>query len=681
MSFAIGFWVPVDSYNHTDQITTEDLIAKTQEDGGAPGVWAAELLDCFNQAFTSISTNLYDFAEHLDEDGNVKKGEDPVSLFQTENGGYWQKLTDNRWAYTFFVFQNEDISWHIWEDAVAGYTGSYTITNMLDIEGNDIQAGVQPVITNTSTNAPKCQSLTLTKKVVDTNGAAYTSDKSFTFTVTLAGDHISGSQMFGDAAFQNGIAKVQLGAGESITLSDIPVGTTYTVTEDPIEGYTSAIDNPTGTVVNGKNVTVTCTNTKSNEQKDYVSFSVKKEVVSNADESDGNYTFHAVFAGLEISTTYTLSDGTTFTSDEDGNGNVDFSLKKDETLTVQNIPVNARYIITEDGGDYTSSYKITDSNGVGKIVSATGSSNQTNTALSTLNETADKGENVLVTFTNKFVRTQNIVLTKVSLKTDGTTDTDDTSQYLVDINLSGLTGGQKIKTSSGLLIADDDGKIESSLYISPNSKLTIFDVPVGTTYMFSEQANNKIASYAISDTVNVVSTSGKNTDPDKALSTAEETVDFGENATVTFTNTSPKSAKLQVIKYDNSTNKKKLGGAEFALYKQDGTAVNFTKDGTNVIKINDNGSSDVLDSSLFVAGEYYLEEIKAPDGYMISEPKSFEITASDAGKTFQIEVYDDKLIVLPVTGGEGKDRYISMACILMAATASLLIYRKRKIGE
>ena len=50
----------------------------------------------------------------------------------------------------------------------------------------------------------------------------------------------------------------------------------------------------------------------------------------------------------------------------------------------------------------------------------------------------------------------------------------------------------------------------------------------------------------------------------------------------------------------------------------------------------------------------------------------------NAGKTLQIEVYDDKLVVLPVTGGEGRDRYVSMACILMAATASLLIYKKRK---
>ena len=561
---------------------------------------------------------------------------------------------------------------------MAGYTGDYTVTNPLTITGKKIQAGEQPTITNTSTKAPKeYGSLVLTKTVIDEDGNAYTTDKSFSFAITLSGDNISGAQVFGDTAFQNGIAKVQLCAGESITLSDIPVGTVYLIEEDAADGYTSSIDNPSGSIASTDAITVTCTNTKKTEQKDYVSFSVKKEVISNAEESD-SYNFHAVFTGLEISTTYTLSDGTTFTSDEDGNGNVDFSLKKDQTVTVQNIPVNTKYIITEDGGDYTSSYKITDSNGIGKIVSATGNSNQTNAALSTLNETADKGEDVLITFTNKVVKTQDIILTKLSLLADGSVDTTDYTQYLVDIYISGLTAGQKVKTTSGLITANDDGVIETSMYISPNQKFTLYSVPVGVTYQFSEQANHKIASYEIKDTVNVVSASGANTEAKKALSTAEETVDLGETATVTFTNTSLKTAKLQVIKYDNSTDKNKIAGAEFALYREDGTPVNFTSAGTNVIKIGDKGSSDVLESSLFVEGSYYLEETKAPDGYMTSEPKSFEITASDGGKTLQIEVYDDKLVVLPVTGGEGRDKYISMACILIAMSVSLLIYTKRR---
>ena len=944
-----GKWVLNDPYNHTDQCSAKDLVAKTQSSGGAPGLWVAERTgaDPKTQGYTSISANIYDAASHMNADGSIKTGEDPVSLYRTNDGGsgYWQKLADGRWAYTFFVFKNDETNWQVWEDGVSGYTGNYTIKTPLSISGTDIQKGDQPVITNTKNDAPKYGSLKLSKKVVKADGSTVSTTQEFTFNIMLTGDHISGSQIFGDTPFSNGSATVHLANGESILFTDIPAGTTYKIEETPVSGFIGTLDHPSGTIVADSTASVLCTNTKQEEQKDYVSLSVKKTVTSNADESDTEFPFHAAFTNLEANVTYQTSNGTSFTADANGNANADFTLKQNQTIAFQNIPVGSRYTITEDGGDYLSSYKITDSAGINKIVSSTGKSVQIDTNLSTAQESADKGENVLVTFQNNITRTQNLIVTKKSVKADGSVNEDDNNQYLIDIILTRLSGGQKIKTSNGVLIADDDGIIENSMYITPSQRLILFDVPVGVKYKFTEEANDKTASYKLTnaaktidfseyntpseildetakmldgkqgetiglrmitrhahtanvdddgnqsgsytnsvnyqssskavvdgqevlenlqtvtipgasslkvdvtyqtesqnydwlylyqgivtrsdaadrgiggtllhpnkigggstatklntitasgDTVSfvwktdgsysnyygyyaiisgigevlcpatlnqtetgiaiteedgttakfnfmkassevkdskaqirldfysdpngdaektvyldtgiteteynkmdasirdndvlnalslpgnptIVSNTGANTAANTALSTAEETVDAGENITVAFTNTAPKAAKLKVIKYDNTTDKHKLGGAEFTLYKADGTPVNFTTDNSNVITIGTNGESEVLESPLFIKGSYYLVETKAPDGYTVSsEPKAFQITAVDAGKTLQIEVYDDKIIVFPVTGGEGNRYILSIAGILAAASLAMIICQKRR---
>ena len=778
-----GKWTLDDPYKHTNLLSVQELITRTQGSGGAPGLWVADRAgtDPRTQGYTSISANRYDAASHMNADGSIKAGEDPVSLYRTNDSGsgYWQKLADGRWAYTFFVFKNDETNWQVWEDGIPNYTGNYTIANPLELAGSKIQEGEQPVITNTKNNGPTdYKMLTLTKKTISPIGSEITVDKAFDFTITLSGANISGSQVFGDTAFVNGTAKVKLKGGETISFTDIPAGTAYKIEEDPDSNFTSSIDNPTGIITYKDDVSVICTNTKKDEQKDYVSFSVKKEVSSNADESNTEFSFHAALSGCEQSATYSLSDGTKYTSDSDGNANVDFTLKQDQTITFQNIPVGSKYTITEDGGDYLSSYKITDSAGVNKIVSSTGKSVQAEDSLSTALESVDKGENVLITFQNNITRTQNLIIAKKSVKADGSVNEDDNNQYLIDIILTGLSGGQKIKTSNGVLIADDDGIIESSMYITPSQRLILFDVPVGVKYKFTEEANDKTAAYKLTnaaktidfseystpseisdeiasfldgraetetvssfnfmkassevkdhkaqlrldfytdpgdnaektvyldtgiteteynkmdaatrdhDVLNalslpgnptIVSNTGANTAANTSLATAEETVDAGENITVAFTNTAPKAAKLKVTKYDNTANKHKLGGAEFTLYKADGTPVNFTADGSNVITIGTNGESEVLDSPLFIEGSYYLVETKAPDGYTVSgEPKTFQITAADAGKTLQIEVYDDKLIVFPVTGGEGNRYILSIACILAAAAVAMIIYRKRQ---
>lgn len=684
-----GKWALNDPYNHDGSVTTKDLIAKSQEEGKAPGLWTAEKpdRDPYAQKYVSISDNIYHPSEHTNQDGTTKQGEDPVTIYRkdTGNSGYWQKISEDQWAYTFFVYKNNETNWKLWEEQIPGYTGSNTEDNPLKFSGAQIQQGEQPVITNTDGYEMKYGSLSLQKKVVDTKGAAFKTDAAFVFTIHLFGDHIEGQQLFGETPFSDGVATIRLQNGESVVFSGIPEGTTYQITEKEENGYTSVIDKPDGMILANDMTSVLCTNTKQ-EEKDppegFVSFSVQKNVISNADETQTLFTFYAAFTGLEPGKKYETSKGETFTADGKGCADLSFSLKQGETDTFTKIPVGATYVITEAAGEYIASYQITDKKTTGTIVSSTGKNSQINTALSTQKETADKGEEIQIVFTNKITRTQDVVLTKESVLADGRTDTSDTTQYVIDVLLTGLAGGQSIQTSNGILKANEEGAIENSMYITPNQRVIFSDLPVGTSYQFTEKANGKIASYQIVDEGemgNIVSQSGGNDEEKTDLATEKETVDAGEQITVTFTNTSLRASKLQVIKYDNTEEKNKLGGAEFALYKADGTPVNFTADGSNAVTIGAGGESKVLESPLFVEGSYYLVETKAPDGYTVNgEPKAFQITAADAGKILQIEVYDDKLVVFPVTGGEGNRYILAIACILAAASLAMVIYKKRQ---
>jgi hypothetical protein len=108
------------------------------------------------------------------------------------------------------------------------------------------------------TNTRKKGSLTLTKKIK----GSISKDKEFTFKIKLTDDNIiaskyqyTGSKQ-GTIDFVDGEATITLKGGESITINDLPYGSSYEVTEENTE-YKKNIENGKGTIEENTKVVVT----------------------------------------------------------------------------------------------------------------------------------------------------------------------------------------------------------------------------------------------------------------------------------------------------------------------------------------------------------------------------------------------------------------------------------------
>lgn len=114
-----------------------------------------------------------------------------------------------------------------------------------------VKVGNNPEVkTNVVTvTVPSAGSLTVSKAV-----KGHAADKSFDFTVTLTGTDgkpVSGTFGTGSAAVtfdESGMATFKLKGGESKTISGLPEGVAYKVTEAPAAGYTATPEGAEGTV-------------------------------------------------------------------------------------------------------------------------------------------------------------------------------------------------------------------------------------------------------------------------------------------------------------------------------------------------------------------------------------------------------------------------------------------------
>ena len=163
---------------------------------------------------------------------------------------------------------------------------------------------------------------------------------------------------------------------------------------------------------------------------------------------------------------------------------------------------------------------------------------------------------------------------------------------------------------------------------------------------------------------------------------------------------------IVIDKVDGADNKK-LEGAQFALYKETGYVNLYyqwydenhenpntfgwsTEADRTIVKTDKNG---VASFKGLVPGTYYLQEIKAPDGYnTLDKPVKVEITATydengnittnatqNEQKHYQVTstITNNKGTVLPSTGGIGTTIFYVVGGLLMVGAAILLITKKR----
>ena len=138
------------------------------------------------------------------------------------------------------------------EDSPAHLEVGYTLTKIRDDQGNEINV---PVSSADFINSKGTGNLSLIKVVEGTTTES-------TFDVQVKLDNTSVNGKYGDLTFKNGIADVQLTAGQTKTATGLPAGVTYTVTEVNVpDGYQVSYSGETGTITAGGTAQATVTNT------------------------------------------------------------------------------------------------------------------------------------------------------------------------------------------------------------------------------------------------------------------------------------------------------------------------------------------------------------------------------------------------------------------------------------
>lgn len=172
------------------------------------------------------------------------------------------------------------------DDGAGKLSAKTKIAQLTDDAGSAVERAAEAAV---FTNTAKTGSLTVKKTVVGGD-----SQREFGFTVALAdgdGEPVSGTFGEGEDAvtFTDGRATFTLKHGGEKTISGLPVGASYTVTEDAAEGYTTTADGAEGTVTEaGATAALTNTYGTATEGRDVSTAGLFTKTLKGRDWAEGD---------------------------------------------------------------------------------------------------------------------------------------------------------------------------------------------------------------------------------------------------------------------------------------------------------------------------------------------------------------------------------------------------------
>lgn len=240
---------------------------------------------------------------------------------------------------------------------------------------------------------------------------------------------------------------------------------------------------------------------------------------------------------------------------------------------------------------------------------------------------------------------------------------DDTTKYqfVKKDNKGNILSGAKLQLS------DEDTKDVVAEWTTSDTPYTVSKLTVGKTYRLKELSAPS-PRYKLADDITFT------------------VKDTSEIQTITMTD-EIYYGSVTIQKQDDEGNN--LGGAEFELYKSDGTKLSTTKnddgkysvssDGTVTSMPTDDNGKLLIDT--IELGDYYLTESKAPNGKLPYTGKiEFTISSdSEVSLNQSFTVKDDNVVMLD-TGGNGYSIPLTIGIVLLLLSSSIIFiyYSRRK---